>query len=721
MTAQLSFEESKTNNNVTEGLVMTWYKNLTIKGKLLLNFGSVLLLTIALGYIAYTGVNQMNENTRVLYNNNTLGLAYISRIAASFQDIRVAVRTSMIRGFESQLENKNTSHDIQAQAEVIEKSQNLVAEYLKKYEATFNDQADREAHKRLSDEIEQYKKAYIPFRTFLEARDFATARTYMENELVPLANKVKAQIEAMVVVNEESATKTNAVSLDTTDSVKRTILILILLSVVIGAFTSLRISKYISGAVAQFVDRFSSLESICIRNLAHGSKQLAAGDLNIKIVTGTKLLELDTQDEFGMLAKHLNEIIKSTQETVGFVDQAVHNIRITINESQKLVDAAKDGALSVRSENANVHGSYLELVNGLNATLDAVASPLKEAGAVLAELAKGDLRQQMQGQYNGAFHLMKENINTLAKSLDTALVRVSESVAATASAASQISSSSEELAAGAQEQSSQTSEVAGAIDQMTKTIIGTNANVARATETATISGNIAREGGDVVSNTIEGMNKIAEVVTQAAATVKELGSSSDKIGEIVQVIDDIADQTNLLALNAAIEAARAGEQGRGFAVVADEVRKLAERTTKATKEIAAMIKQIQKDTGNAVAAMERGTAEVTSGKLLAQRAEQSLHGIINSSREVVDNISTVAAASEEQASAAEEISKNIESIATVINQSAEGTQQIAQAAEDLNRLTDNLQQLIGQFKISVNETSYLTQNSYRHSTHLVKM
>lgn len=700
---------------------MTWYTNLNIKKKLVLNFSSVIFLSIVLGYITYTGVNQMNENAQYLYNNNTLGIAYISRIATQFGDIRVAVRTSMILGFESQVENKNNAGEIEKQANEVEKNLEEIAQYLKKYESTFNDLNDREEHKRLTDAISLYKQTYLPFHAFLVAKDYAGARTYMEKELVPVANKVKQQIEVMVASNEQSATKTNAECTATTESVKRTIFIIVLLSVLIGIFLSIRIAKYISGAITQFLDRFSSLESICIRNLSDGSKQLAAGDLNINIKTGTKFLEFDTQDEFGVLAKHLNEIIKSTQGTVSYVEQAVHNIRLTINESQKLVDAAKEGKLDVRSENANVHGSYLELVNGLNATIDAVASPLKEAGSVLAELAKGDLRQQMQGEYKGAFHVMKENINTLAKSLDSALVRVSESVAATASAASQISSSSEELAAGAQEQSSQTSEVAGAIDQMTKTIIGTNANVARATETATISGNIAREGGDVVSNTIEGMNKIAEVVTQAAETVKALGNSSDKIGEIVQVIDDIADQTNLLALNAAIEAARAGEQGRGFAVVADEVRKLAERTTKATKEIAAMIKQIQKDTGNAVAAMEKGTSEVNSGKLLAQKAEQSLHGIINSSREVVDNISTVAAASEEQASAAEQISKNIESIATVINQSAEGTQQIAQAAEDLNRLTDNLQQLIGQFKISVNETSYLSHNSYRHSTHLVKM
>ena len=195
------------------------------------------------------------------------------------------------------------------------------------------------------------------------------------------------------------------------------------------------------------------------------------------------------------------------------------------------------------------------------------------------------------------------------------------------------------------------------------------------------------------------MNRIAEVVRKSAETVQALGKSSDQIGEIVQVIDDIADQTNLLALNAAIEAARAGEQGRGFAVVADEVRKLAERTTKATKEIATMIKQIQKDTSGAVESMEEGTKEVEVGKQLAEKAGKSLQEIIHGAEQVVDIVTQVAAASEEQSSAAEQISKNIESISSVTQESASGIQQIAHASEDLNRLTLNLQELVARFKV----------------------
>ena len=392
--------------------------------------------------------------------------------------------------------------------------------------------------------------------------------------------------------------------------------------------------------------------------------------------------------------------VASSEDILGqSLVEAVTALRGLVQETVQLSSLAVDGKLSMRGNAEKFQGGYREIVEGVNATLDSVIKPVREGAKVLSVMGTGDLTVRMEGEYHGDHRLIKESINKVGDSLEKALREVSEAVSATASASSQISSSTEEMAAGAQEQTSQAGEVASAVEEMTKTILENARNASSAAETAKQARLSAEQGGKVVAETVEGMKRIAQVVEVSAGTVKELGKSSDQIGEIIGVIDDIADQTNLLALNAAIEAARAGEQGRGFAVVADEVRKLAERTTKATKEIAGMIKKIQSDTAGAVASMEEGTAEVKQGMKLADRAGASLQEIVGVSQKLTDMVTQIAAASEQQSSASEQISKNVEGISKVTGETAQGTQQIARAAEDLNRLTDNLQRLVEQFTV----------------------
>jgi methyl-accepting chemotaxis protein len=188
-------------------------------------------------------------------------------------------------------------------------------------------------------------------------------------------------------------------------------------------------------------------------------------------------------------------------------------------------------------------------------------------------------------------------------------------------------------------------------------------------------------------------------VQESAHTMEELGKRSDEIGTIVGTIEDIADQTNLLALNAAIEAARAGEQGRGFAVVADEVRALAERTTRATKEIAAMIKSIQQGTNEAVAQMESSVNEVTAGISDAARSGTALKDIIEHINSITLQVNQIATAAEEQSATTQEISSNIQMITEIIRNSADGAAQSASAAHNLSGLAEELQQLVGRFRI----------------------
>ncbi len=267
------------------------------------------------------------------------------------------------------------------------------------------------------------------------------------------------------------------------------------------------------------------------------------------------------------------------------------------------------------------------------------------------------------------------------------------------SAATEVASSAEQMSRGAKEQTTQVMQISTAIEEMTVTIVESSKNAGEANKTAGQAGQTAGDGAQIVSETIQGMQEIANVVRESGESVTKLAESADQIGEIVSIIDDIADQTNLLALNAAIEAARAGEQGRGFAVVADEVRKLAERTGKATSEITEMIKGIQVDTNAAVISMEKGVKEVEHGRELTDKAGSSLNEIVTMSDQVVNMMQHIATASEEQSSAAEQISQNMENIASIANETATGAEQSATAAEELNKNAEGMQQIVGQFKL----------------------
>jgi methyl-accepting chemotaxis protein len=319
----------------------------------------------------------------------------------------------------------------------------------------------------------------------------------------------------------------------------------------------------------------------------------------------------------------------------------------------------------------------------------------------MEKFSKGDLTVNLTPEKtNDEIAQLFNGFNLTVSNIKNILQQVAESVQSTTSAANQISSGAEELAAGAHEQSAQTTEVATAVEQMAATITQTTQHVVRTNEAAKGSGSLANEGQEVIEATINGMRKIEEVVTHSSKIILELGNSSGQIGEIIQVINDIADQTNLLALNAAIEAARAGEQGRGFAVVADEVRKLAERTTNATNEIEGMIRKIQNDSRNAVKAIQQGNEEVSKGMKDATKAGDSMTKIVNSSEDVLEISTQVATASEEQSVAVEQISRSIEGINTVALDSASGIQLVSDAATDLSQLAENLQSLILQFKLN---------------------
>lgn len=292
-----------------------------------------------------------------------------------------------------------------------------------------------------------------------------------------------------------------------------------------------------------------------------------------------------------------------------------------------------------------------------------------------------------------------ESVEHMSANLRLMVSRLKQSAEGLKDTSNTMTEGAERMADGARQQSDQTTQVSSAVEEMTATIIETSKNASEVSQVALSAAETAGTGSEVVSQTITGMRRISDAVNSSAETIGKLAHSADQIGEITSVIDDIADQTNLLALNAAIEAARAGEQGRGFAVVADEVRKLAERTTKATAEISEMIRGIQKETAEAVDAMNGGASEVETGRELADKAGDALQQILSMNQRVTDMINQIASAAEQQSTASEQIAGSVEQIASVTTTAAEDARRSSETSEELNGKAKELMAMVERYTI----------------------
>ncbi len=319
---------------------------------------------------------------------------------------------------------------------------------------------------------------------------------------------------------------------------------------------------------------------------------------------------------------------------------------------------------------------------------------------IIERLAKGDFSVEIDSESeNETIRLVKRKTAEMADNWRTLIQELAQVVHTLTATSHQISSTAENLAHGAQQQSTQAEDVSAAVEEMAQTIADNANNTSMTSDMAQKNGKVAQDGGHVVHQTVEAIRKIVNMVNESAATVERLGDSSRQIGEIVSVIDEIADQTNMLALNAAIEAARAGEHGKGFAVVADEVRKLAERTSNSTQEISRMIKSVQAETQQAVDAMRRGSTEAAQGNQYAEQASLALEKILSETQKVVDMITQIATATEEQSATSTVIAQNVETMAVLSSESARGVAGIADSSATLQEITDRLSGFVGRFEI----------------------
>ncbi len=414
-------------------------------------------------------------------------------------------------------------------------------------------------------------------------------------------------------------------------------------------------------------------------------------------VFSERITKIRTDDELGRIAWLLKESFDQIEAFLKEVTTFIHYSSQKKYFRKPRLEGTK-GLIRMASEKTAESLINLEFMNEkLNKERETFARLNSILIDAVTRLSSGELTIKIQGEGDEQVQKLYRQFNESVSQFRNLLLTLREQTNKTVQIGSIISSNSDTIASRAHEQKVQINEIATAIGEVTRTIHDISQNAMTAYDAANQSGRLAEEGGKIIHETLQTMESIVGVVNHAVKIVEDLGKSTSEIGMITQVIGDIAEQTNLLALNAAIEAARAGEQGRGFAVVADEVRKLAERTAASTKQINVMVNTVTSGAADAIVSIKQNSAKVSEGSELASRAGKSLETIIKGSVKVADMVNQVAAASEELASSAEEINRNVENISEFFKQNSDEFNDIAASAEHLNAVITELQKTSSKF------------------------
>jgi len=413
----------------------------------------------------------------------------------------------------------------------------------------------------------------------------------------------------------------------------------------------------------------------------------------------------------GMVEVHSSEkwrtdsyLIKT--EIGPLVERIRENITTLVTQQREATEAISEAVISQVSTTRNMLIILLmfgTIIGAITAYLIgcSITRPLEETVKALNDIAEGegDLTRRLEVKGKDEIAALSQGFNNFVSKIHTTVSQVSGATTQLASAAEEMSMVTGETSKGVMQQKAETDTVATAMTEMASTAQEMARNAESAANNTQEADSQANEGKQIVAKTMEVINRLASEVERIAEVIRNLESHSDSIGTVVEVIRDIAEQTNLLALNAAIEAARAGEQGRGFAVVADEVRNLANRTQQSTHEIEKMIEQLQSGTKEAAMVMEEGRGMAQTSVEQAQLAAAALEKITHAVQQVMNMNIQISEAAAQQGNVSEEINKNIITITEVADTTNEGTMQMSKASVDLAHLASDLRELIGHFKV----------------------
>jgi methyl-accepting chemotaxis protein len=674
--------------------------NLKIGIKLISAFIIMATISAVVGILGIRYIQLIDDNDTRLYQHYTVPITQLDKMGIYFQRIRVNLRDAILTKDEvAVIKNYDTVAQLYDEMDLVAAD----------YEALI----ETDDMRALFTQYEEAKAEFDPYITQIIELDKAgkddEALEILLGPALPSAKTVQASLDTMLTMKKDQALQ---IAIDNTAAANKaatTMIIIIaaafLLAIGVGFIISNSISKPIS-AIVRIADKVSE------GNLVRDMDQKLKNALTMR------------KDEVGDIGKAFDRIIAYIQE-MGEVAETISQNDLTIIVRPK----SKDDELG---------NSFVKMIDGLKRTCEQISHSAISLGAASEQLSSA---AQQAGTAT-------TQISTTIQQVAMGTQNQASSVTQTATAVEEMSHAISGVAKGAQEQTLAVSKAADITEQINQAIQQVSGNAAAVTRDSASAAEAAKNGARTVEETLEGMQNIKTKVGLSAQKVQEMGSRSEQIGMIVETIEDIAAQTNLLALNAAIEAARAGEHGKGFAVVADEVRKLAERSSNATKEIGELIVGIQKTVADAVKAMEEGYQEVESGVKSANLAGNALSDILSAaeavneqaklaaeatarmnefSNELVSSVDSVSAVVEENTAATEEMAANstqvtqaIEVIASVSEENSASIEEVSASTEEmsaqveevtasaisLTEMAQDLQTLVAQFKL--NEDQDLT-------------